>query len=151
MKNKKHFNNLFDSICMTLLLIGFFIFHLLMVWFGVVNRKEGTDPFATMIISTVLFGFFEVVVITFIFKYCYEYWILLDDSITSKKLFSKKVVVKFAEIEKVEKKTVSALILGVYKSEAYVIYSKINKIVILISERKKYNELDIQLNKFILM
>ena len=151
MKNKKHFNNLFDSICMTLLLIAHLAMHLLIVWFGVVNSKEGTNPFATLIISSILYGFFEVVTITIIIKYCYEYWILLDDSITSKKLFSKKVIVKFIEIEKVEKKTVSALILGVYKSEAYVIYSKNNKIVILINGRKKFKELDIQLNKFILM
>ena len=78
----------------------------------------------------------------------YEYWILFDDSILSKKLFSKKVIIKFTEIEKVEKKVVPALVLGMYKSEAYIIYSKVNKIVILTDERKKFPELDSQLTEF---
>ena len=86
--------------------------------------------------------------ITLIVKGCYEYWILFDDSILSKKLFSKKVIIKFTEIEKVEKKVVPALVLGMYKSEAYIIYSKVNKIVILTDERKKFPELDSQLTEF---
>jgi hypothetical protein len=97
----------------------------------------------------VFFGGIISLTITLIIKDCYEYWFLSNDSIISKKLFSKRKVIKLAEVEKVEKKIVSALILGTYKSEAYVIYSNIHKIVILIDKRKKYPELDYKLAKFI--
>lgn len=56
---------------------------------------------------------------------------------------------KLAEIEKVDKKMISAFILGTYKSEAYIIHSGDMKIVILIRENKKYTELDFELAKFI--
>ena len=56
---------------------------------------------------------------------------------------------KLIEIKKVEKKTISAFVLGIYKSEAYIIYSSDKKIVILIGKRKKYFELDNVLTKFI--
>ena len=44
---------------------------------------------------------------------------------------------------------VPAFVLGVYKSEAYIIHSSCRKIVILIGEKKKYSELDYELAKFI--
>jgi len=44
---------------------------------------------------------------------------------------------------------VPAIVLGLYKSEAYIVYSDIDKITILISGRKKYYELDSKLAKFI--
>ena len=56
---------------------------------------------------------------------------------------------KLVEIKKVEKKTISAFVLGTYKSEAYIIYSSDKKIVILIGKRKKYFELENVLTKFI--
>ena len=148
MRNKRNFNNLFDSICITSLLFACLAFYLVMIWFGAVNPKEGTNPIATIIISTIIFSIMMTLTITLIVKGCYEYWILFDDSILSKKLFSKKVIIKFTEIEKVEKKVVPALVLGMYKSEAYIIYSKVNKIVILTDERKKFPELDSQLTEF---
>lgn len=55
---------------------------------------------------------------------------------------------KLTDIKKVEKKIVSALVLGTYKSEAYVIHFSDRKIIILIRDRKKYSELDYELAKF---
>jgi len=148
MRNKKNYNNLFDSICMTILFFVCLVFYLVILWFGVINSNEGTNPIASLIISTVVFGVMITITTFLIIKFCYGYWILLDDSIIYKKLFSKRRKIKLAEINKVELKTIPALILGTYKSEAYIIHSNDIKIVILIGERKKYSELDYELAKF---
>ena len=149
MRNKRNYNNLFDSICMTILFFVCLAFYLTIIWFGVIHSNEGTNPIASLIISTIVFGIMITITIFLIIKYCYGYWILLDDSIICKKLFSKRRKMKLAEIKKVEKKTISAFVLGTYKSEAYIIYSSDKKIVILIGKRKKYFELDNVLTKFI--
>lgn len=149
MRNKRNYNNLFDSICMTILFFVCLAFYLTTIWFGVIHSNEGTNPIALLIISTIVFGIMITITIFLIIKYCYGYWILLDDSIICKKLFSKRRKMKLVEIKKVEKKTISAFILGIYKSEAYIIYSSDKKIVILIGKRKKYFELDNALTKFI--
>lgn len=149
MRNKRNYNNLFDSICMTILFFVCLAFYLTIIWFGVIHSNEGTNPIALLIISTIVFGIMITITIFLIIKYCYGYWILLDDSIICKKLFSKRRKMKLVEIKKVEKKTISAFVLGIYKSEAYIIYSSDKKIVILIGKRKKYFELDNVLTKFI--
>ena len=149
MRNQKNYNNLFDSICMTILLFVFLVFYLLILWFGVINPNEGTNPIATLIISTVFFGVMITITTFFIIKFCYGYWILLDDSIIYKKLFSKRRQIKLAEINKVELKTIPALVLGIYKSKAYIIHSNDKKTVILLKEGKRYSELSSELTKFI--
>lgn len=73
---------------------------------------------------------------------------LTDDFILSKKLFKKRTIICFKEIIKVEKKTIPALILGLYKSEAYIIYSKDKKIVVFLNNKKMYVDLDYKLEKF---
>lgn len=149
MRNKKNYNNLFDSICMTILFFACLAIYLVMLWFGVINPKEDTNPIASLIISTVFFCGMITITTFLIIKFCYGYWILLDDSIIYKKLFSKRRQIKLAEINKVELKTIPALILGTYKSKAYIIHSNDKKIVILLKEGKNYSELSSELTKFI--
>lgn len=149
MRNKKNYNNLFDSICITILLFVLLVSCLFILWFGVINPNEGTNPIATLIFSTIVFGVMMTITTFLIIKFCYGYWILLDDSIIYKKLFSRRRQMKLTEINKVELRTIPALILCTYKSEAYIIYSNDTKIVILIAERKKYSELDYELAKYI--
>ena len=149
MKNKKTFNNLFDSICASIFLVLLFCFYSVSVWFSVINPKEDTNPTGFLIAFTLFFGPAIIIVLISIIKGCYEYWILTEKCICSKKIFRKKLVINLCEIEKVEKKVVSALILGIYQSEAYIIRSQSKKIVILINERKKYCDLDNELAKFI--
>lgn len=148
MRNKRNYNNLFDSIFMTILFFVCLAFYLTIIWFGVIKSNEGTNPIALLIISTIVFGVMIIITTFLIIKCCYEYWILLDDSIIYKKLFSKKRKMKLTDIKKVEKKIVSALVLGTYKSEAYIIHFSDRKIIILIRDRKKYSELDYELAKF---
>ncbi len=148
MRNKKIYNNLFDSVCMTIFFFLCLVFYLVILWFGVINSKDGTNPIALLIISTILFGVMITITIFLIVKLCYGYWVLLNDSIIYKKLFSRRTKIKLTEIEKIEKKTVSALVLGTYKSEAYIISSGDRKIIILVGG-KEYFELDFELAKFI--
>lgn len=150
MRNKKNYNNLFDSICMTILFFVCLVFYLVILWFSVINSNEGTDPLVSLVISTAVFGVMITITAFLIIKFCYGYWVLLDDSIIYKKLFSKRRKIKLAEINKVEQKTIPALILGIYKSEAYIIHSNNIKIVILIKDGKKYSELSSELAKFII-
>lgn len=51
-------------------------------------------------------------------------------------------------MNKVELKTIPALILGTYKSKAYIIHSNDKKIVILLKKSKNYSELSSELIKF---
>ena len=149
-EKQKNYNNLFDSICMTILFFVCLVFYLVILWFSVINSNEGTDPLVSLVISTAVFGVMITITTFLIIKFCYGYWVLLDDSIIYKKLFSKRRKIKLAEINKVEQKTIPALILGVYKSEAYIIHSNDIKIVILIKDGKKYSELSSELAKFII-
>ena len=150
MKNKKKFNNLLDSIFATILLVVAMIMYGDLIWFGVIHYRVGANPIAALISSTAVFGPMIIIIAFMIVKYGYEYWILSDDSIISKKLFAKRKTIKLTEIVRVEKKIVYALIFDDFKSEAYVIYSDKHTITILLNERrKKYPELDCELAEFL--
>ena len=151
MKYKKHFNNLFDSICISLLFLVGITFYIFVIWYGVINPKEGTNPVVALITATILFGIINISCILILFIFCYEYWVLSDDSICSKKIFRRKVTIKLNEIDKVEKKEISAFVMGTYKSQAYIIHSKNKRVVVLLQERKKYNDLDQCLAPFIVL
>lgn len=56
MRNKRNYNNLFDSICMIILFFVCLAFYFVIIWFGVANSKERTNPTALLIISTIVFG-----------------------------------------------------------------------------------------------
>lgn len=149
MRYKKHYNNLFDSIVVTFLLLVGIIFYSFVIWYGVLFPKDGTDPHFTFIVSTIFFGIINITCIIIIFFCCYEYWILSDCAISSKKNFRRKVIINLNEIEAVEKKVISAFVMGLYKSEAYIICSRNKKIVILINEVKRFTELEDYLAPYI--
>ncbi len=149
MKNKKNFNNLFDSILTVLLFIGSISFYLLLIYVGVLHPKEGTNPVVVLIGLTSTIGLISITLLVIIFIWCFEYWSFNDKIIYSKKLLQKRKIIYLDQIEKVEKKKVSALVYGSYSSEAYIIYSGKVKITILINERKKYKYLDEELKKYI--
>lgn len=141
MRNKKNFNNLYDSICITIFLVLNIVFYTVAIWFSVIRPNEGTNPIAALVCFTIIFGSIILSIIIVLIKLAYSYWILLDDSIIFKKIFSKSIIIKFSEIDKVEKKKVTALILGSYKCEAYLISSGRKKICILI--RKNIKDLEL--------
>ncbi len=149
MKNKRIFNNLFDSICITLLWM--LIVLIMLVPYIIEFQVKATISKIDGLILWIWLWLPGIIILSiWIITKCYEYWILTEKSICSKKIFRNKVVINLCEIEKVEKKVVSALILGTYQSEAYIIYSGNEKIVILINKRKKYYDLDNALEEFII-
>lgn len=149
MKNKKNFNNLFDSIIVTLVLILGISLYLLMMYFGVLHPREGTNPIATLIVGTVYVGGLLLIGIVIFLIYCYEYWYFDDKLIFSKKILGKRKIILFDQIEKVEKKKIQSLVFGLYSSEVYVIYSAKTKITISKSSRKNYDDLDNIMKKYI--
>ena len=149
MKYKRHYNNLFDSICITLLFLVGITFYMFVIWYGVINPKEGTNPVVALSTGTILFGLINISCILILVLFCYEYWVLSDESISSKKIFRRKVNINMNEIDKVEKKEIAAFVMGTYKSQAYIIYSKNKRIVVLLQEKKQFNDLDQCLAPFI--
>ena len=148
MRNKKIFNNLFDSIIVTVLFLVSVLIYLILLRFCVFGNN-GNNLISFFICTGFCGVLMALCAVLFVRGRCFEYWILSDNSIVSKKPFSKKQVVMLSEIEKVEKKIVPALVLEVFRSEAYVIYFKTERIVILIKEKKDYSELDKELAKLI--
>ena len=140
--NKRHYTDLPGSLeCTLYLLLG-----LLCLAFGIYScyvKSNGALYFVIFILLLV------IVMIFIIMVECYHYWILLDDLIVFKTIYSKRII-KIAEIEKVEKKEVGGMVGSGYRRdcESYIIYSHNTKIVIPI-EGKKYPELDCILEKIL--
>lgn len=147
MKYRKNFNNLFDSICLTILISIAIILYLISLYFGVINPKVEVDAMLLLIILSSIFGIIIIGLTVLIILYCYEYWVLTDDVIYGKKLFRKKVIINLNEIKKVERKEIFALILGTYKSDSYTIYSENQRVILLVNE-KNFSDIEHELTKF---
>ena len=132
----KRFNNLFDSVVISV----FAVFEVALATMAFIGINTGyvtkNKPLGNAICA-VIFGIMIFVTVVLIMKYCYEYWSVSNNRIQSKKPLRKKVVIGISEITKIEKKQVTALIFGMYQSEAYVIYSSHAKITILINKQNE--------------
>ena len=137
MKNKNYYKNLFDSICVTALLFGTLLIYVIALYWSVLHPSEGTNSMVALIALTVLFGTGSIVLIILIITQCFAYWRIENNMLVFKKLFRKAFIIQLEQIEKVEKKEVSAFILGSYKSDAYIITSIGNKVVLLINKKNK--------------
>ena len=132
----KKFNNLFDSIVISVFEIVLIVIAL-MTFVGINAGYTATNRQISNIVCIIMFGSMILTVFLIIILKCYEYWIVYDNEIQSKKLFKKKIRINKSEIKRIEKKQVPALILGMNQSEAYVIYSDSAKITILINKRNE--------------
>lgn len=149
MKYQKNFINLFTSIAISLLFVASIAGYVLMVHFGFLHPRAGTNPILTLIIGTLLFVFIIIGLFFAILFCCYEYWYFDNDVIYSKKLFRKKVVIKMNEIEKVEIKIKQVLMwTWIDNVDTYIIYSQNKKIEIPINNDCLI-ELEYALRKFI--
>lgn len=83
MRNKKNYNNLFDSIMTVIIFIFCISFYIMMIYFGVLHPREGTNPIATLIAVTAIFGLISIILLIIIFKYCFEFWFLDNEIIYS--------------------------------------------------------------------
>ena len=149
MKNKKNFNNLYDSIITTLFLIVCLACYLIMIY-GSVLENGIINKIITLVIGSMIFGTAVIIIFIGIINYCYEYWILDEEEIHSKRLFRRMVSIKLSEIKAVEKKEVFAIVLEAYKSNAYIIYSVDKKIVVLIQDKRQYDDLENALSMFLM-
>ena len=117
----KKFNNLFDSIIMTILSFFSIVLLLSTEIFGVIQNDNNEHKLVTSIIIFSTIGLASITSIIAILKHCYEYWGFDERGVYSKKPFCKKVFIEYRDIKKIEKKVVKALVLEIFKSEAIVI------------------------------
>lgn len=138
---KRNYNNLFDSICITVLLFVLILFYCIAVYFAVITAREGTNPVVAFIsLSLILFGG-ALICFGLLIWDGYGYWNIDENRILYKKFLRKKIIIPLSMKYNVEKKIKSALILGAYKTYAYVIEFKNQKAIIYINEKNE-NYLD---------
>lgn len=136
--NKKSYDDLFVSIYTTVLLLISICFFVFMLLFGVIYHNEGTDPVLALFMDILLFGSSSIMLLVFIIKYCYWYWIITENEIIFKKILRKKTVIKWDEITKIELGTIKAYKADYdYSAEAYIISSEDKVINIQITKRNK--------------
>ena len=115
---KRRYNNLFDSIAVTVLLcvltgncvicnLGFYV--------------QSSPITAVILVNALFFLPLLTANVGLIVWGCYGYWFVADGFLVSGKLFGKRKRIELEKAADCCKKTVSALVLGLYKSEAYVI------------------------------
>lgn len=132
--NKKHFNNLFDSIEVTFLTLFFIASYLLVLIFGGI-KNENTNHLAVYICSSAVFIPCIIGCLIIIFLGCFETWRINNGCVYSKKLFRKTVQINYDDITSVTEEVVPAIILGVYKTDAIVIKSSNKKIIIYLTKK----------------
>ena len=125
---KKHVNLMFDSILISVLL--FFVV-VLLVASAYGCHIQGNV--AGMITSICLYGVATLAVTAILLVCCYEYWLLDDKAVVTKKLVGKQRIIPRHEIKLVEKTRVRALLN--YERDAYVIYSPYGIATIFITKK----------------
>ena len=81
--------------------------------------------------------FIPAIITTFImiFHGCFGWWKIDGEHIMYKKLLKKKIQIKTGEIVTITEEVIPALILGTYKTNAVIIKSQTEKIVIYTNEK----------------
>ena len=128
MNNKKNYNNLFDSIMVLLLSLFLIVMYVIIIVFGCL-KNENNKVFVCIICSVI---FIPAIITTFImiFHGCFGWWKIDGEHVIYKKLLKKKIQIKSGEIVTITEEVIPALILGTYKTNAIIIKSHTEKIVI---------------------
>ena len=127
---KKHFNNLYDSIILTLLLVaGLFLLITSTYYFACYNGWKAA------LISLSLWGSMCIVVVLLILCFAYEYWIIYNDRIILKKMIGKPKTIFRDQITNVYKKKVPSILS--YVCDGYVVESKSTHITIILNKKNK--------------
>ncbi len=136
-QNKKYYNNLMDSITVTVSLIVATIFLVLPIVLAVTgNVLEGTNIKALIIAISLIFGSMCVLFIYCIIRFCYGFYIIQEDRIIYRNLYSKRTIL-YQDILKIEVKEEFALVLGIYKSEKLIVYGTKTIIKIFMNNKNK--------------
>jgi hypothetical protein len=88
------------------------------------------------VVFSILFLPGEFIIGWKILNHCYGFVEFGESEIVCKRLFFKKNVIKAKNISCIYKKNIKAMILGIYKSDAYVICDRDNEITVLTNLKK---------------
>lgn len=149
--NKKHFINLGDSIMTALLTLAELSMFILMLYWGVLHAREGTNPTAALIVAIIIFALPFVFCLCILYFLCFQYWIITDTKIIYKKMLRKKTVIDFCRIDRIdriEKKVVDLYSCGINKREAFVVYSGKDSITILNDKNAQKCHVEEMLQRF---
>ena len=136
-KYKKQYNNLMDSIVITIFLVVAIIMLVLPISLAITgNVKEGTNIKAVIIAAPAIFGTISLILLYWIIRHCYGYYVICENRIIYRNIYSKKTIM-FCDIKKIEIKEGNALILGTYKTEMLCIYGEKTVIKIFINDKNK--------------
>ena len=126
---KYQFNNLYDSIIITILLIVV----LFLLSLSVCGNYLQGNMFGIICCSCLFGSACLVLVIIILFK-CYERWYIDDEKIIVKHLLHKKCIAR-TEILDVRKEHIRTLLN--YSQEAYIITDNVSTIIICVSKKNK--------------
>ena len=130
----KRFNNLLGSVYCTLICLACYAISIIIFAFGVISEKDTNALVILLIMFTSIFA--GALYFTYYVLFCsYQQWIIKDNDIILKKFVGKNVCINENEIQKIEKKLISAIRIGPTLAEAFIVHGKKDKIIILINEK----------------
>ncbi len=136
-QNKKNYNNLMDSIVITISLVVAIILLVLPISLAVSGHVlEGTNTKALIIAMSAIFGTSSLILFYLLIRHCYGHYMIYDDRIVYRNIYSKKIIL-YCDIKKMEIKEGNALILGTYKTEMLSISDEKSIIKIYINDKNK--------------
>lgn len=128
-------------ICADFILLYCSLFCCIAVYFAVITTGEGSNPVVAFIsLSLILFGG-ALICFGLLIWDGYGYWNIDENRILYKKFFRKKIIIPLSMKYNAVKKIKSALILGAYKTNVYIIEFNNQKAIIYINEKNE-NYLD---------
>jgi len=132
--NRKHYNNLVDSIATTIFLVVVVMLLVFSLSLTLTGRiKETLDPKAVIIVTSSLFGSMCIILLCIIIKECYGYYIVYDDKILYRNLYCRKTIL-YKDIKKIEIKEEWVF---TYKTDVLSIYGKKSVIKIYINKKNR--------------
>ena len=127
---KKHFNNLYDSILITLLLVVVIVLAVISVYACSLYQN-----WKVAVAIGALFGSVCIASIVLILIYGYQYWTLENDRIILKKLLGKPQIMFREQITSIQKKKVRTILN--YSCDAFVIETPTTRIAIFVNKGNK--------------
>ena len=132
----RRYNNLFDSIVLTGVFLTIFLFYCFCLCVITINENiDESKRVSCKVIFSILFLPGDLIVGWLILNQCYGFVEFGRNEIVYKTLLKKKIV-KTGDIVCIYKKNIEAMILGIYKSDAYIICDRNNEIIILTNPKK---------------
>ena len=134
--NKKHYNNLSDSIITVFIVAIGLVCCIGPIVFVNTGPFDYVQRKTIIIAASIIMGLPSLILLFMIIKDCFGYYIIYDDKIFYRNLHCKKTIV-FGDVKHIEVKTEKAWVLGVYKTELLAIHNDKKVIKIFINKKNK--------------